>query len=232
MHSEQFEGSGRHASADDLLGLVDARQLERPAPIGHHPGERSRRIAHDLEVRGRELELGDWRTRHSFEQRDEPLRVFVGQAPQEHAIDNREDRGVRADPDGQRQDRNERERRMPAKVPQGVPDIGRQLRHVFARRGSNDADDRVPPERERAPAATSIHHRLPMIAKRLCHVIAEVSAEFRREQPEQTPEHAIRSRHSAASPVRRDGRAPSSWQRPASVRAARPRQARRHARMA
>ena len=51
------------------------------------------------------------------------------QLPQQHLIDQREDRGVGADPEGQRQDGHDREQRAAAKAADGKAEIGQYGSH-------------------------------------------------------------------------------------------------------
>jgi hypothetical protein len=67
-------------------------------------------------------------------QHDEPVRVGVVEGPKQHAIDEREDRGVDADGQRQRQHDDEREARLAGEGSYGFSDVGSHFENNVARR--------------------------------------------------------------------------------------------------
>ena len=111
----------RHRRAGDELRLARRRQV---VSAGAEPAEH-------VEARGLLLVVLQLGNRHRHErarlgraravQRHEALAVRVGQRPQQHAVDDGEDRRGRADPDGKRDHCEQRDagRRFP-----GGPGLG------------------------------------------------------------------------------------------------------------
>ncbi len=60
---------------------------------------------------------------------DELFGIPDRQAPQQHFVDEREDGGIRADPQRDRQERDRSEQRRADEAPQGVAQIASQVSH-------------------------------------------------------------------------------------------------------
>ena len=178
----------------DALGLCDAGQFVRRVAIGGHARERPRRVADDLEVGRREIE-SRWDARDLLEHQDELLRVFVRKRRQQNAVDDTEHGRVGADADRQRGYGDSRESGIAAEISQPVPDILAQQIHMFPGRRRHDAVHRVPPQPNQSHWSSASQCVDPMIVKGLRHVVAEIAAEFRGEQAQQSAEDAIGSRH-------------------------------------
>jgi len=123
LDSQQWEEPGRHPRARDVLRLLDARQLEFPVLVRGQPLERPSGPPESLEIRSRERHLRHRQLRDPFEHHDEPSRVPIGKRSEEHAVDDAEDGGVRADPERQRQDHDEGETGRLGERPDGVAEV-------------------------------------------------------------------------------------------------------------
>src|SRR5262249_31804273 len=110
---------------------------------------------------------------------------------QEHAVDDREHGGVRADADGEREYGDERERRVAPQSTQRIAHVAAEQIEVLARRGGEDAADGVPPEPRRAGRAGAPQHVVALIAEGRGHVLAVVSAEIGGEKTEQAAEDTL-----------------------------------------
>ena len=62
---------------------------------------------------------------------DEAVGVAEGQCAKQHRVDRREDRGVGADAEGQRQHSDEREPRRPREEPHGIAEVRKDTFHVY-----------------------------------------------------------------------------------------------------
>src|SRR6185503_5069394 len=69
--------------------------------------------------------------RHVFPQRNEPFGILVGQWPKQHRVDDTEDRRVRADTQGQSDDRNEANARVLQQHAHAVTQILEESVHGF-----------------------------------------------------------------------------------------------------
>ena len=67
-------------------------------------------------------------------QHDEPVGVGVVEGPKQHAVDEREDRGVDADGQRQCQHDDERERRLAGEGSYGFSNVGFRFENNVARR--------------------------------------------------------------------------------------------------
>jgi hypothetical protein len=61
----------------------------------------------------------------------EPVRVFEGQRPQQHAVDDRKDRRVRADAQRERENGDRREAGLLEQHPKSVPNVLPERFHSF-----------------------------------------------------------------------------------------------------
>ena len=140
----------RQPSAD---GRRDAERLERAVRHVHAthlfrlacPGHRRRRRVPDADVLERAILFGEGeehrrrqpeiaghvrdprRARREQPQRDEPLRFGIRQRTQQHAVDDAEDRGGRADADRQRQHGDRREHALPVEHAQPVSQVAQEI---------------------------------------------------------------------------------------------------------
>ena len=64
-----------------------------------------------------------WPVRALFPEHDDPLRIAERQPFEQHRVDDREDRGVGADAERERQDSDSREARRPQVQTDGVADV-------------------------------------------------------------------------------------------------------------
>ena len=104
-HRQQVRGDPDCA---DALGRTVARQVEVRANRERDLFEAVVSVP-DVEVlRGREPVLGDAETGRPVPQDGETIRVLKGKRPEEESARDAEDRGVRADAQGQRQHRRDR----------------------------------------------------------------------------------------------------------------------------
>ena len=100
---EEFPGVTRAA---DLRRIAEAGQREARARIPGDPLERLARTPPVLEVRIRADVLVEPLPRVVGPQHHQPVGLRVGQRPQQHRVDDGEDRGIRADAERQRERRD------------------------------------------------------------------------------------------------------------------------------
>ena len=81
------------------------------------------------ELRRRDPELIESHLRKLARDVDQPIRLRIAERPQDDGVDHREDRGVRADAERERQDRDDREAGRPRQIPRGVANITNQSIH-------------------------------------------------------------------------------------------------------
>ena len=101
---QQREQLGGHGGALDSQRLVEARDGEPPRAVRGDPLERSGRFGPGMireiaETRAAQRRRG---SRMLLGDADQPVRVRVGKGAQQHAVDDREDRRVGADPERER----------------------------------------------------------------------------------------------------------------------------------
>jgi hypothetical protein len=126
-HAEHGKHRRRHACGGNLRGLADTRQLKaqagesaqrrkraRVAPIDHHLGSR-----HWPGIGMAPVGSG-----HLIAERHQPFGMREGKRPQKDPVDNREDRGRRADAERQHEHRRQREPRRLPQLPQDQFEIG------------------------------------------------------------------------------------------------------------
>jgi hypothetical protein len=80
-------------------------------------------------VRKRGIEVGDVDAGRGLPQTHEPVRLGVGQRLQEDTVDDGEDRGVGADPQGQREQCGQREYGSAGQAAAGMPHVAQQIEH-------------------------------------------------------------------------------------------------------
>src|SRR5947209_2705361 len=86
-------------------------------------------------------------------QLDEPFAVLVGQRPQQHAIDDAENRRIGANAEGHRDDDDERTTRIAAQAANAVADVGVELALFL----------HAPEQRVEADGQSANHWRLAMV---------------------------------------------------------------------
>ena len=143
---------------EDAAHAADARQPHRlalpreahvrPAVRGHDAEGRAP-TAPVVEVAGRHCAAGVLAIQCLVPERVEPLGLVVRQGSEEHAVDDAEDSGVRADAQRQRQDRDGCKACVPAQGPQPVTDVLQQRAHVSLRH-AGERRPRVVPARTRS----------------------------------------------------------------------------------
>ena len=134
LHAQHREERRRDADAADLLGDgVAARGpgdgIEPVAP-GDHVVERPALSAPVEEVAGRRRDVvlrGPALCRIHVADAHEAFDVLEGRRPEEEVVDDGEDGGIRADPEGQGQHGDEREAGIPARAAQRVPEVADQV---------------------------------------------------------------------------------------------------------
>ena len=95
------------------------------SPVVNAPTLRERLVPlRELEVlRRRDPELIEPQRRKAAGDEHQPVRLRVSQRPEDHAVDDGEDRRVGPDAERQRQDGDEGESRRPQEVPDGVTEV-------------------------------------------------------------------------------------------------------------
>ena len=105
-------GAGHHHAADARdVARDDVEGAVAIAPVGHVQGRHGT-------ARGRRAALGE---------HHQPIRVAERQRTEQRRVDEREDRAVRADAQGERQDRDGREAGLPAKGAGGIAEVVPEL---------------------------------------------------------------------------------------------------------
>ena len=123
--------------------------------------------------------------------RNQAIGVGIRQRLQKHRVDYAEDRGVGADPEGERQDGNGDEAGIAAHAAEGVADVLGQLRGVLARTDGQQRADVLEPDAQGARGAG----RVTLLgAERARHLVAVVGAKVERQEPEEPAEPAL-ARH-------------------------------------
>ena len=111
-------------------GRSPAIRFSSPVVNAPDRGERLVQLAELEELRRRDPELVEAHGREAAGQEHQLLGLRVGQRAQQHAVDDREDRGVGADAQGQREDRDQGEPGRAQQAPGGVADIAQQVIHA------------------------------------------------------------------------------------------------------
>jgi hypothetical protein len=128
---ERLENAAGNLRGVDLLRLGEAGDAGRPGSP-HSDRLEGAIVRGECEVhRGREAKLiaklGEPRRARRVEmERDQLLRLRIGQRPQQHAVEHTEDRRIRADADGQRQQHGDREPGRPRQPPAYMPHVHQQ----------------------------------------------------------------------------------------------------------
>ena len=122
-HAEEVEEVRRDDAGLDALRLGAAQQRERHRVVLDEALERLAGGAVVEELLLRETEARRRGLREGLAQHHQPLGLAVGQRPQQHAVHDAEDRGVRPDPERERQyDGHGEGRRLP-QAAQAVADV-------------------------------------------------------------------------------------------------------------
>ena len=122
-HAERVEEVGCYSAAADLRRVAAARQRHARARVRRHPLERRARPPPVLEVRIRGDVLVEPLTRVVGPDHHQPVGLRVGKRPQQHGVDDGEDRRVRSDAERQRHRRDRIEERLFRDAPEGVDQI-------------------------------------------------------------------------------------------------------------
>ncbi len=128
-HTQRLQQRGVHVARPHTPWPVARRQVQLPGR--ERPDARERAVPlRELEVLGRgNPELIESQGRKAAGDEHQPLRLGVAQRSEDHAVDDGEDRGVGADAQRERQDRDQGEPRRPQQVPDGVTEILNQRGH-------------------------------------------------------------------------------------------------------
>ena len=132
QHGEEIRGDHFRFHA---LGLAHARQVVIVLAKGRHRGERAL-VAHPVEKIG----IGDGRVRKLFGlgiDGDQAIRLPVGERIEQHAIHHGKQRGIRADAERQRENRNRRKARRFGYHAEAVTNILQKGIHVASERAFN-----------------------------------------------------------------------------------------------
>ena len=116
VYSEHVEELGRHEHHRAVVGdAVDGHAGFKVEVVGvvRHRRKRGGRIVPVVEVGGRHRAAAS-RLLPLVRQRDDAIRLAIVERPQQHGVDDAENRGVGADPERQRADREQRECRLAA----------------------------------------------------------------------------------------------------------------------
>ena len=123
LHAENRKEVGGDVLHDDFFRIAAARQVGPRIDERRHPVERRDAIAPSEELRRAEHVAFAWPVRALFPEHDDPLRIAERQPFEQHRVDDREDRGVGADAERERQDSDSREARRPQVQTDGVADV-------------------------------------------------------------------------------------------------------------
>ena len=108
MRAEHLEEVRRHQSAGGAMRLAAAEHVEGPVAELNELIDRLRLAAIIGDLREREARVLDAGGGLHLPQVHDAIGVRIRQRPQQHAVDDAEDRGVRADAEPQRQDESDR----------------------------------------------------------------------------------------------------------------------------
>jgi hypothetical protein len=121
--------------------------------------------------------------------------MFVWERVDQRAVDDAENGGVGADPDGEREHGRDGERRAAPEVPQSVAHIAAQQIEVLPAAPLSGCRESCPTTSKCGHGASMREDVSPLLVERGGHIVAEVAAEVRGEQPEQAAEEPVRSGH-------------------------------------
>ena len=119
---------GRHFLRLGAAGDADGARIPEPDVLEHAPFFAIGEVLKRCRAGAGEVDAG----RRMIE-RDELLGPRIGQRLEEHALDDAEDCGIRADPEGEGQDRDAREKRHPREATQQLVEAHRD---TYGRRRS------------------------------------------------------------------------------------------------
>jgi hypothetical protein len=128
-HPQERQHRGGDRGRVQPLGSLAAGQVDGPAVVDPQVLEDPVRPPVE-EIGGvGVLELGNAEPRGGVPHPHQPLRVGVGQRPQQDAVDDAEDRGVGADAEGQGEDREQGESRLPQELADGGAEVAEERIH-------------------------------------------------------------------------------------------------------
>jgi len=117
--AEQVEVVRRQSAAEHLHGIAEARQRESGEVLGGELAEDRLPVAVVHEPRRRQRDLDDAAILRVRVHVDDAILIGVGQTAQEQVVDEAEDRRVQADPEGEGEQREQREPRRLQELPDG-----------------------------------------------------------------------------------------------------------------
>jgi hypothetical protein len=157
LHAEQRQQTERREQAVHALRQLIASHGGRRARPDGDVGERLRVLAVGDVVRDGGIEIVDVDARCFLPETHEPIRPGKGQRAEQDAVDDAENRGVRADAQCQREQRREREQRRAHEPAGGVPRVAQELGHD----GRTRQDRRSCTAASSAPDAAKCHTSAP-----------------------------------------------------------------------
>ena len=125
--AEELEVVGRHLVGVQLLGHAAAGEVHDVGAVGRDVLDDAGLVAPELELRGRAGAEGA--LRRGLLEHDQPIRFGKRHRLEQHRVDDREDRGVGADPQGQRSHCGEGEPRAVPEGPEGVLHVVEEVCH-------------------------------------------------------------------------------------------------------
>jgi hypothetical protein len=124
-NAQHVEETGRYARGADAFGISGIGEIHREMTETGDCRYRRHLLGEVSQARRRQgVAL---RRRTGRPQKDEPIRVVKRQRPQQHGVDDAEDGGVGADPEPERQERDNGEPRAPAKRAQRIDQIATKI---------------------------------------------------------------------------------------------------------
>ena len=109
LDAEHVEKVRRHDTGVDAIGLAALQEIEIHLMEFHQAVEVRRLIPVGKELLDRHADVGAAERRRRLTDEDQPIAVSVGQRLEQHAVNDAEDRRIRANPEAQREDGQQRE---------------------------------------------------------------------------------------------------------------------------
>ena len=122
LHAQHVEVVRRHHASREPFGFLAPEQVEEHVVEFDDAVQRAR-LPVVIHLLRREADVVGDRVSLAVVQDDELVAVLVGQRPQQHAVDDAEDRRVGADAERHRHDDDESEARIAAEAAQAVADV-------------------------------------------------------------------------------------------------------------
>ena len=142
LQSERRQQRGRGVQANQLFGIAAPGQRERVACGQREVAEHLLPLLHFEESRIREPDAGEVLSLVGGREPHQSIGLVIGQRPQEHGVDNAEERDIGADGQRERADDHSGEHALPGEEPKRVANVAAKVieeRAVTA--GTNDLFD-------------------------------------------------------------------------------------------